>query len=103
MKGHAMSQSIIDTSDGTIHVPTGNPHTLNVTLDQEKYDMLAALARESDLSKAVIIRQLIGWRYAMQIQYVPVCSTGGRCHCPQLHPPPQTSPHQTLVPQDKPT
>lgn len=94
-----MNQTIIDPQDGTIRVNTGKPHNLNVTLDAEKHDMLTALAREGDLSKAVIIRQLIGWRYAMQIQFVPVCATGGRCHCPQLHPPPQQSPHQTLVPQ----
>ena len=98
-----MNQSLVNDQDGSIHVTTGNPHNLNVTLDAEKHDMLAALARASGLTKAVIIRQLIGWRYTMEIQYVPVCSTGNRCHCPQMHPPPQPAPHQTLVPQEKPT
>lgn len=98
-----MSQSFVDTTDGTIHVNTGKPHNLNVTLDAEKHDMLNALARASGLTKAVIIRQLIGWRYQMEIQFVPLCTNGSRCHCPQMHPPPQPSPHQTLVPEAKPT
>lgn len=98
-----MTQQTINPNDGDITLATGKPHNLNVTLDPECHEQLSRLARAMKLSKSIVIRQLIDYRYTMVVQYIPTCASGARCHCPQLHPPPQAAPHQTLVPEDKPT
>lgn len=97
-----MTQQTIDPNDGDITLSVGKPHNLNVTLKPETHEKLTRLARATQLSKSILIRQLIDYRYTMEMQYIPTCASGHRCHCPQLHPPPQAAPHQTLVPQDKP-
>lgn len=98
-----MTQMTVDPIDGDTSLTRGPRHNLNVTLSGESHEKLTRLSRATKLTKAVIIRQLIDYRYTMEIQYVPLCSSGARCHCPTMHPPPQPTPHQTLVPQQPPT
>ena len=98
-----MTQLTIDPVDGDISLSVGKPHNLNVTLSSDSHEKLSRLARASQLSKSVVIRQMIEYRYQMDVQQFPLCASGGRCFAPHLHPPPQTAPHQTLVAQDKPT
>lgn len=98
-----MPQTEIDPHDGDISLTVGKPHNLNVSLSTEDHERLGRLATKEGLTKAVMIRQLINWRYTMGIQQIPVCATGGRCFVPQMHPPPQAAPHQVLVPQETPT
>ena len=98
-----MPQGKVNPNDGTQSFPSDKKHNPNLTLEDELHTKLNALCKISRLSKAVIIRQCIDWRYQMQVQILPLCSTGGRCYCPERHPPPQAAPHQHLVPQEKPT
>ena len=98
-----MTQTQFNPTDGDLTISTGHPHNLNVSLSTETHEMLTRLARAKGLNKTTMIRQLIDWRYSMECLFVPICASGSRCHCPQMHPPPQQAPHQTLVPQEKPT
>lgn len=97
-----MTQQTIDPNDGDISLSIGKPHNLNVTLSAEDHEKLSRLARAKKLSKANMIRQCIDWRYTMEVQQLPLCASGQRCYVPHMHPPAQGSPHQELIPQQKP-
>lgn len=74
-------------------------HNFNVTLSDQTYAELGDIAKLQSLTKVQVIRGLIQRAHMMFIHNVPVCVTGSRCFSPQLHPPPQTAPHQTLIPK----
>lgn len=93
----------MDPVDGTNSFPPNKKHNLNLTLAADLHLKLHQLSKLTHLSKAVLIRQCIDSRFQMEVQNVPLCSSGGRCYCPERHPPPKAAPHQHLVPQDPPT
>ena len=97
-----MNQSAIDPLDGEFHTTLAKKHNLNVTLTGESYLKLERIANAKGLKKSVVVRQAIDYAYQMVVQQIPVCASGGRCYVPQHHPPPTTSPHQTLVPGNPP-
>ena len=94
-----MSQSEFNPLDGELNVKVGKPHNLNVTLTGEMHEKLNRLVGQSGLTKAVLIRQLIEWRYQHECQCIPVCANGARCFVPQHHAPPPLSPHQSMIAQ----
>ena len=95
-----MIQTTIDPVDGEIHVAIAKPHNLNVTLSGEQHVKLTRIAEAQGLTKSLVIRRAIDYAYQMVCQQIPVCASGGRCYVPQHHPPPQTTPHQNLLPGD---
>ncbi len=93
-----MTQTEIDPLDGEIHIEIAKPHNLNVTLSGELHLKLDRLAKTQGLTKSIVIRRLIDYGYQMGVQQIALCASGGRCYVPNMHPPPQTSPHQNLMP-----
>ena len=97
-----MHQTTINPNDGDISLSVGKKHNLNVTLSSETHEQLSRLARSQHISMAIVIRQLIDWRYTMDVQNIPVCASGQRCFVPHMHPPPQKAPHQTIISDPEP-
>lgn len=79
--------------------PVGNKHQYNVSLSDIAFSNLGDLADAGGMSRAQVIRLLIQRAHQMIIHNIPVCVNGSRCYAPNMHPPPQSAPHQTVLPQ----
>lgn len=56
-----------------------------VKLPDETYDELMRLAHHLQKSGGAVIRELISWRHAMQIDATPTCANGNPCFMAHVH------------------
>lgn len=70
--------------------PSGR--SFNVILSDAEYQKLSELAKAHHSARSFIIRESLRWRYEMEKQSHPICSSGQRCFAPHLHQPPPPPP-----------
>ncbi len=56
-----------------------------VKLSDPIYDELMRLAQHLEKSGGAVIRELISWRHAMQIEATPTCANGHPCFMAHVH------------------
>ena len=58
---------------------------MTLLLDDECLAKLNEIARRDEISKCGVLRQLIKWRFNMDIRRTPTCANGHACACPHMH------------------
>lgn len=62
-----------------------NQCKVNIPMPNTCRSMLKQIAEDSDQSMAHVVRSLIGGRHRMLFDNTPLCATGQRCLCTQMH------------------
>ena len=57
----------------------------NVKLSENEKGMLAALAKDANITMSEIMRATISKRFRMRFANEPTCCIGSRCLCPNMH------------------
>lgn len=59
--------------------------SFNVLLSHDEREHLVEIAEELGVSQGAVVRAGIQTRWMMEFQALPMCASGGRCMCPQMH------------------